>query len=375
MSNEKILSRWRLVLGKYAEKQLSCSMSAQDLRRECALDYLYNREYRGRGVREQGKKGPGSLDPSQLTVPGWLNEVRELFPKETIEVIEKHALDRYGMTELITDPEVLEKLEPNWELLKTILTFRRGMNEKVLGVARRIIREVVEEIKRKLEQEVRRSLWGRRNRFQRSPIKVAQNLDWRSTIHKNLKYYDRERKRLIVRDVRFFSRIERQLPWDLILCVDQSGSMAGSVIHSAIMAGILTQLQSLRVSLVVFDTSVVDLSDRVDDPIEILLSVQLGGGTDIGQALSYCGQLIRNPHRTILVLISDFCEGAPVERLLSASRQLKEAGVKLLGLASLDEVANPAYDIQMAERLAVTGMEIAALTPKRFAEWLAKVIS
>jgi Mg-chelatase subunit ChlD len=373
------INRWRLILGRFAERRLSCSMSAEDQRRERALDYLYAREYSGRGVRDKQPgsrdKQPGSLDPSQLSVPAWINEVRELFPEETIEVIEKHALDRYGMTELLTDPAVLEKLEPNWDLLKSILTFKGMMKGEVLNMARRIIREVVEEIKKRIEQDIRRTLWGRRNRFRRSPSKVAQNLDWRGTIRENLKYYDTERKRLIVRNVRFFSRIERQLPWDIILCVDQSGSMAGSVIHSAIMAGILSSLPSLRVNLVVFDTSVVDLTGHIDDPVEILMSVQLGGGTDIGQALTYCEQLIRNPHRTILVLVSDFAEGAPAERLLSTCRRLKEAGIVLLGLASLDEDARPFYDLHMAEKLAAVGMEIAALTPKRFAEWLAKAIS
>jgi Mg-chelatase subunit ChlD len=221
---------------------------------------------------------------------------------------------------------------------------------------------------------VRRALSGKVNRFRRSPVKVAQNFDWRSTIRENLKNYDVTRQRLLVDNLIFFSRIQRRLPWQVILCVDQSGSMASSVIHSAVMAGILAGLPMIKVNLVVFDTEVVDLTGYVDDPVEALMSVQLGGGTDIGKAICYCESRVENPRRSVVVLVSDFCEGAPARNLLGGCRRLREAGVKLLGLAALDETANPTYDVRMADRLAEAGMDIAALTPKQLAEWLAKVL-
>ena len=180
---------------------------------------------------------------------------------------------------------------------------------------------------------------------------------------------------MAIEQVLFFSRIQRRLPWRIILCIDQSGSMASSVIYSAVMAGILNGLPLINVKLVVFDTSVVDLSGHVEDPVELLMSVQLGGGTNIGQAMQYCEQLVEDPHRTIVVLISDFCEGAPPRALLASCQRFREGGVRLLGLAALDETASPSYDVRMAEMLAAQGMDIAALTPKRFAEWLAKTIS
>jgi Mg-chelatase subunit ChlD len=380
MSNleETTHARWRLVLGRYAKDRLNVGMSPEQQRIENALDFLYAREYRGRGVREdQDRTGPRSagLDPTQLTLPRWLSEVRELFPKETVAVIEKHALDRYGLTELVTDPEILRRLEPNFDLLKMLLTFRGHLKGAVLNEARRIIRNVVEEIKQRLTTEVRRAFSGRRNRFRHSNVKVAQNLDWRGTIRKNLKNFDTRRKKMAVERVLFFSRIQRRLPWRIILCVDQSGSMAGSVIYSAVMAGILSGLPLINVKIVVFDTSVVDLSDHIDDPVEMLMSVQLGGGTNIGQAMHYCEQLVEDPHRSVVVLVSDFCEGASAAPLLASCRRFREAGAKLLGLAALDENANPSYDVRMAEMLSAVGMDIAALTPKHFAEWLAKTIS
>jgi len=380
MANRKeaTLVRWRLVLGKYARDQISTPMSLQQERTEKALDFLYSREYRGRGVRDQEEesgKREGTLDPSQLTVPHWLNEVRELFPKETVTLIEKHALDRYGLTELVTDAEILSQLQPSFDLLKLLLTFRGHLKGEVLHEARRVIRSVVEEIKQRLITEVRRAFSGRRNRFQHSNLKMAQNLDWRGTIRKNLKNFDTQRQQIVVDQVLFFSRIQRRLPWRIILCVDQSGSMATSVIYSAVMAGILSSLPLIDVKLVVFDTSVVDLSAHVDDPVELLLSVQLGGGTNIGQAMQFCEQLVEDPHRTIVVLISDFCEGATPRTLISSCQRLREGGVRLLGLAALDENANAGYDAEIADMLAAVGMDIAALTPKHFAEWLAKTIS
>lgn len=371
------ISRWRLILGKYAEKGLSSAgggpLSSQEMRVDQALDFLYGREYRGRNVRETGKGG-GGLGGTQLTIPKWLNEVRELFPQESMELIEKHALNRYGMTSLVKDKETLKRLEPNTDLLKTILNFKGQMTTDVLSEARKIIRKIVEEIKEKLYQDVHNAMMGRLNRFSHSPIPIARNIDWKGTIRKNLKNYDPDRQQLMLKDISFFSRVERKMPWDVILCIDQSGSMLDSVIHSAVMAGILYGLPMLKVKMVVFDTSIVDLSDYVDDPVEVLMNVQLGGGTDIGKALQYCEQLVRNPHRTVLILISDFEEGASPRVLMNTCRRLGEAGVTLLGLASLDETASPYYDKKMAGRLAENGMEIAALTPKHLAEWLGKVI-
>lgn len=369
------LERWRLILGRYADRRLQgdTGLGGDYGRIDEALEYLYGREYQGRGLRREIT--PGSLDPSQITLLHWLGEVRELFPKETVEVIEKHALDRYGLTELITDPQTLERLQPNQQLLRTLLTLRGHLHGEVLHLARRIVKQVVDEIRRKLEPQIRQTLSGRLNRFRHSPIALTQNFDAAGTLRANLKHYNNERKKMIVENLLFFQRNQRRFPWDIILCIDQSGSMADSVIHSAVMAGILAGLPTFRVKIVVFDTSIIDLSEQVDDPVATLMQVQLGGGTDIAQALRYCLQLVENPQRTVLALISDFCEGGSPAELVRVVKKLAEARVKLLGLASLDGTANPVFDRAMAEKLADCGMEIAALTPQRLAQWLVKVIA
>jgi Mg-chelatase subunit ChlD len=375
-TNATTLERWRLVLGRFSKKQIPGGLSGQQQRMEAALDYLYSREYRGRGLREEaGPSNGGGDEASQFTIPTWLSEVRELFPQETVEVIEKHALERYDMTELVTDAETLSKLEPNLDLLKTLLSFRGHLKGEVLDQVRRIIRHVVEEIRQRWESEVRQALAGRLNRFRHSPLKAAQNFDWRTTLRRNLKHYDPESKAVVLHEKKFFSRNTRHLPWDVILCVDQSGSMAESVIHSAVMAGIFAGLPSLRVKLVVFDTSVVDLTAHADDPVEVLMSVQLGGGTDIAGALGYCEKLVEQPRRTVFVLVSDFIEGGSASNMLATVKRLKESGVTLLGLAALDANAIPVHDPQMAQRLVECGMEVAALTPKQLAGWMARITS
>ncbi len=366
-------ARWRLLLGHYAQARLG-ALDGIAAERDAALGYLYGREYQrdgGRGIRHLQ---PGTLDASQLTAVDWLAKVRELFPRDTVEIIEAHALERYRLTELLGDPAVLEKLEPNEALLRTLLSVRSHLKPEVLATVRRIVRQVVAQLRRRFDTDVRRTLSGRRHRLRESPLRVAQNFDARGTVRRNLKHFDRQRQQLVIERARFFDRNARRLPWDLFLCVDQSGSMADNVIHSAVLASILCALPALRVRLVLFDTSVVDLSAHIDDPTEVLMRAQLGGGTDIAKALRYCAGKIEQPQRSVLILISDFCEGGPLSVLLRTVQQLAADRVKLLGLASLAQ-GEAHYDREIAGRLAALGMQIAALTPRELAAWLVKVIS
>ena len=389
-THESDLQRWRLMLGRFAEPRLgNCGgASSQKSRMDRVLDYLYGREYRGRGIRGTGggRSGQGGENgdadsrfggdaESLLSVPEWIREVRELFPNDTAEIIQRHALDRYGMTELVTDAEVLNRLEPSYELLKAVLSFKGMMQGEVLEVARRIVRQVVEELRRKLAKEVRQALWGRLSKQRRSRLKILRNLDWRRTIRANLKNYDRKRKQIVLGALHFFSRIDHHMPWHIIMAVDCSGSMMDSVIYSAVMAGIFKGLPAVRVSLAAFDTAIIDLSEQVDDPTELLMSVQLGGGTDICGALNYCETLVLSPTRTIVVLVTDFFEGGNPAGMVAAIKRLCESGVRVLGLAALDAVAQPVYDRQMAERCVAAGADVAALTPQRLAAWLGRILS
>lgn len=374
-SNIESLRRWRLMLGRYATQPLSSAQfQASDWKLDQALEYLYGREYEGRGLtRPSG--GAGSLDPSQLRAIDWLNQSRKLFPKDVFERMQTQAIERYQLNDLLSDPSVLRSLDASPGLARALLGLRGRLSGQMRDAVREIIQKTVDDITRRLKSDFVNALVGRRNRQRRSEVENAQNFDARATIQANLKNYDADRGQLVIRRPLFNTRVKRNLPWDVVLCVDQSGSMMDSVIYSAVIAGIMSALPTVRVKLVVFDTSVVDLTHLAQDPVEVLLTVQLGGGTDIGRAVRYCESLITNPQRTVFALISDFEEGAMPGPLLAAVQRMAQARVKLLGLAALDESANPVFDRQMAQRLANQGMHVAALTPTHFAQWLAEVMN
>lgn len=371
---QELLNRWRLVLGKYAGEQISFSSgNLKYMDMENVLDYLYSREY-GEDQEVRNEKRGGS-DGTQLTVPYWLRQIKKLFPKRTVEVLERHALEKYGMTELLTDPEVLRKLEPNRELLKTILELKSMMKGEVLAVARDIVRKVAEEITKKLEQEIRLSFFGRINKNASSPVKSARNLDMKKTIRMNLKNYDQDRQQIILKNLYFHSRVKKYNQWRVIICVDESGSMLDSVIHSAVMAGIFAKLPMLDTKLVIFDTNVVDLSGYVEDPVETLMSIQLGGGTNIAGALRYCEGLIDFPFRTMIVLVTDLYEGGGYQNLYGTARGIIEGGAKLVVLTALDMEANPNYDRNAGNVLAGMGAFVGAMTPEDLAGWIGGIIA
>ena len=366
------LLRWRMALGRYAEGRLGqSSLSAENLRRDQLLERIYAERGRQRGLR----LGRGaSLDPSQITVPDWLADTRRLFPKSVFETIQGHALNDLGLAGLFASPDTLRKLEPNLDLMKVLLAFKGRANPALAEAIRDVVRQVVEELKRKLRAELERALSGRRDRFRRGHLRSAANLDLRATIRENLRHYSPEHKAIIAERLRFNARQKRRLPWTIILCVDQRGSMLCSLIHATIMASILAGLPSVEVRFVAFDTSIVDLSDKLADPVDLLLAVQLGGGTDIARAMGYCETLVKNPSRTVLALISDFEEGGSRAELMRTVKRLAEAQVKLIGLAALDPSGEAMFNRSMAEGMAGLGMHIAAMTPDRFAEWLVGVM-
>ena len=300
--------------------------------------------------------------------------MRELFPHSTAETLQKQALERYGLDELLTDPAVLEQATPSLDLVRTLLSCRSLLPPAAMSTVRRIIRQVVRELEQKLAQKVRNSIMGVRLRGQHGGRPSLANLDWPTTLRRNLKHFNQEHDTLVLERLFFLQRQQRKLRWDIIVLVDQSGSMLDSVIHSAVLAAIFTSLQTLRTRLVLFDTSVVDVSEQIGDPVEVLLGVQLGGGTDIALAMQYAAGRVVNPRRTLLVLISDFYEGGDSSALLKTTLRLHESGVKLLGLAALDERAEPDYDHKMAQQLANRGMEIGAMTPDQLAEWVGRTI-
>ncbi|MGK9463718.1 VWA domain-containing protein [Streptomyces sp. G6] len=367
------LERWRLILGAPAERRTG-GLDGPDAARDTALQWLYGRDddLARRGERRGTADGrEGGDGPSTLAVVDWLDDIHRLFPRETVERLERDAVETYGIDEIVTDPDVLLRVEPSTSLLRAVLRTKHLMNPQVLAAARRIVEAVVRDLTERLRPEIRRTLTGARSRRpSRTPL--ARNFDFRATIRANLAHYRPEERRIAIEQPHFHSRTRRHLEqWQLILLVDQSGSMAGSVIHSAVTAACLWGLPGLRTHLVAFDTQVIDLTSDVTDPVELLMKVQLGGGTDIARAVDYSAGLVGNPRRTIVALITDFYEGGDAHRLTRTVRDLTGQGVTVLGLAALDEEAAPSYDRDLAGRLAEAGAHIGAMTPGHLAEFVA----
>ncbi|WP_216589975.1 VWA domain-containing protein [Streptomyces brasiliscabiei] len=371
---DPVLERWRLVLGAPAEHRTG-PLDGEAAARDAALDWLYGRDpdLAARGVRgTEHQERTAGLGPSVVTAVDWLDDIHRLFPKETIERLERDAVEQYGIQEIVTDPAVLERVEPSAALLRAVLRTRHLMNPEVLRQARRIVESVVRQLMERLNPEIRTAFSGTRSR-RPSRRPVARNFDFRTTVRANLAHYQPAERRLLIERPHFHSRTRRHIEqWQLVLLVDQSGSMAGSVIHSAVTAACLWGLPGLKTHLLAFDTSVVDLTSDVTDPVELLMRVQLGGGTDIARAVDHGATLIENPRRCVFVVISDFFEGGDPYRLVRTVRALVEQGTTVLGLAALDEEANPSYDREVAGRLARAGAQVGAMTPGELAAFVAE---
>lgn len=352
------LQRWRLILGEAAETTL-CGLDDNARQIDHALEWLYGRD----PERLQRGERSGGLGGSNLTTPEWINSIHTLFPQQVIERLESDAVLRYGIEDVVTNLDVLERMQPSESLLRAVLHTKHLMNPEVLAAARRIVRQVVEEIMARLAKEVRQAFSGVRDRRRRSFIPLARNFDFKSTLRANLQHWHPQHGKLYIESPRFNSRIKRQSEqWQLVLLVDQSGSMVDSVIHSAVMAACLWQLPGIRTHLVAFDTSVVDLTADVADPVELLMKVQLGGGTNIASAVEYGRQLIEQPAKSVIILVSDFYEGGSSSLLTHQVKKCVQSGIKLLGLAALDSTATPCYDRDTAQALVNVGAQIAAFS-------------
>lgn len=363
MSEQK--RRWRLVLGA-TEQEAEPELSAEDVRLDSVLDTLYG---------AQPGQQRGGLGASAPRVARWLGDVRSLFPKDVVRVMQKDAFERLGLAQMLLEPEMLESVEPDVELVATLLSLKNVIPAKTKDTARAVVRRVVDELIEKLRQPMHDAIRGTVDRSQRRRRPKLRDVDWPRTVMANLKHYQPELKTVVPEKLIGFSRRSASMR-DVILCVDQSGSMAKSVIYSGIFAAVLASLPSIRTRLVVFDTSVVDLTEELhDDPVDLLFGVQLGGGTDINRALAYVQGLVARPEDTILVLISDLYEGGNRPKMLRRARHLVESGVQVVALLALDDDGAPWFDREIAAAYADLGIPAFACTPKLFPDLMAAAIA
>lgn len=367
------MARWRLILGPDAEEQMSAygggalldeEMSAMD----AALAAIYD-ETAGEAMPGGSASRKAGLGASAPRLAKWLGDVRTFFPPDVVSVIQADAIERKGLTQLLFEPELLSQVKPDIQMVATLMALKGKIPEKTKDTARQLVQAVVEEIMRRMEQSLRRAVTGALNRRQHSPLPNLTGLDWNTTIRKNLKHYDQERKLLIPEKVYFFDRARKSKEWTVILDVDQSGSMADSVIYASIVGSIFASMPALDTRVVVFDTEVVDLSEQCrNDPVDMLFGVQLGGGTDINKSIAYCEPFITEPKKTMFILVSDLYEGGNRSEMLRRMQAMQQSGVKVICLLALSDQGNPSYDEAIAKRLAQFGIPSFGCSPDRLPE-------
>ena len=352
--------RWRLILGQEADKTLGApSLGADDALMDAALAAIYDGD--GGGSSQSRTAGLGRSFPN---ISKWLGDVRNLFPPDIVSVIQSDAINRKGLTQLIFEPETLANVKPDISMVGVLLSLKGQIPEKSKEAARLLVQAVVEEIMKRLETDLRRAITGALNKKEHSPLPSLAGTDWKRTIAKNLKNYDQTNRRLIPERFYFYERQRKHKEWTVILDIDQSGSMAESIIYSSVMGAIFASMPALDTHVVVFDTEVVDLTETVrQDPVDMLFGIQLGGGTDINKSVQYCAGLIENPKKTMFILISDLYEGGVAPALLRKLQEMKEAGVKCMVLLALSDRGTPAYDRELGQKIANLGIPSFACSP------------
>jgi Mg-chelatase subunit ChlD len=364
------LRRWRLALGGAPGAEgTGYGLTGTDAAVDAALGALY--DHAGDGATNQRGAGLGASAPR---VARWLGDIRQYFPSTVVQVMQADAIERLNLTRLLLEPEMLDAVEPDVHLVGTLLSLNRVMPDKSKRAARKVVAKVVAELERRIAQPTRTALSGALNRAARINRPRHHDIDWHRTIRANLRHYQVEQRTIVPERLVGYGRRAQAVQRDIVLCVDQSGSMAASVVYSGVFAAVLASMRSLKTSLVVFDTAVVDLTDRLSDPVDVLFGTQLGGGTDINRAIAYGQQLITRPRDTIFVLISDLYEGGVREEMLRRVAAMTAAGVQVITLLALSDEGAPDYDRENAAALAALGVPAFACTPDVFPELMAVAI-
>jgi hypothetical protein len=378
-ANPEQIKRWRLILGQHAQDSLNkmaggaggCELSAEQRAIDEALAAIYD-ETQAEGQR--GKRSAG-LGPSAPNLAKWLGDIRTYFKADVVTVIQNDAIERKGLTQLLFEPEMLKNVEPNPHLVGTLMSLKGRIPERTKETARYVVRAVVEKIKRLLEQRIRQAVMGALNRNEHTPIPHASSIDWKWTIGRNLKNYQPSLGTIVPEKVYFFSRAQRSNNWTVIVCMDQSGSMAESVVYGSVTGSIFASLPALDTRVVAFDTEIVDLTEQCgNDPVDMIFGVQLGGGTDINKAVAYCEKFITDPAQTIMFLITDLFEGGNEAQLVRRLREMVESGVRVICLLALSDSGIPCFDERVAKKISEFGVPCFGCTPNKLPELIEGVL-
>lgn len=370
MTEQERTRRWRLLLGGDAEDGLGAGLAGGDRDVDRALTVLYDRP---EGDGSPNRRGPrsGGLGSSTPAVARWLGDIRSYFPSTVVQVMQRDAVERLGLHRMLLEPELLAAVEPDVHLVGTLLSLNKVMPETTRSTARQVVARVVAEIERRIAQHTRSAVSGAIDRAGRTRRPRLSDVDWGATIGANLARYLPEYRTVVPEKLIGHGRRHQVVGRDIVLAIDQSGSMASSVVYAAVFGAVLASIRSLRTSLVVFDTAVVDLTEHLADPVDVLFGTQLGGGTDINRAVAYCQTLVTRPRETLFVLVSDLLEGGVRDEMVRRVAALCASGVQVLVLLALSDDGAPVHDRDNAAALAALGVTAFACTPDVFPELLA----
>ena len=373
VSEAERMRRWRLVLGGGDADGTGTGLSGDDVRIDAAMGAVYDQESQPRRAgRESGRAG--GLGKSAPRVARWLGDIRTYFPTPVVQVMQRDAIDRLDLKQLLLEPELLESIEPDLHLVTTLVELNHLLPDETRATARQVIASVLADLERRLTDRTRAAVHGALARANRTRRPRAGDVDWGRTVHANLRHYQPDYRTVIPERLVGFGRRQRSLAKDVVIAVDQSGSMADSVVYASLFGAVLAQLPALRTQLIAFDTSVTDLTPVLHDPVDVLFGVQLGGGTDIAEALGYCRRLITRPNETVLVLISDLFEGGNADLMRARVARMVQSGVRVLCLLALSDEGAPVHDQQAAADLAALGATVMSCTPDRFPDVLAEAL-
>ncbi|MEQ8438627.1 MAG: VWA domain-containing protein [Ilumatobacter fluminis] len=373
VSEAERMRRWRLVLGGGDADGTGAGLNGDDVRIDAAMGAVYDQESQPRrGGRGSGRAG--GLGKSAPRVARWLGDIRTYFPTPVVQVMQRDAIDRLDLKQLLLEPELLESIEPDLHLVTTLVELNHLLPDETRATARQVIASVLADLERRLTDRTRAAVHGALARANRTRRPRAGDVDWGRTVHANLRHYQPDYRTVIPERLVGFGRRQRSLAKDVVIAVDQSGSMADSVVYASLFGAVLAQLPALRTQLIAFDTSVTDLTPVLHDPVDVLFGVQLGGGTDIAEALGYCRRLITRPNETVLVLISDLFEGGNADLMRARVARMVQSGVRVLCLLALSDEGAPVHDQQAAADLAALGATVMSCTPDRFPDVLADAL-
>lgn len=369
VSDTERLRRWRLVLGG-GDDGTGVGLQRDDARIDAALAAVYDQA--PSGGRPGGRSG--GLGRSAPMVTRWLGDIRRYFPTPVVQVLQRDAIERHDLRRLLLEPELLESVEPDVHLAALVVELSALLPDETRDTARRVVAAVVDELRLRLHERTRQAVRGALSRAERTRRPRGGDIDWPATIRANLRHWLPEQRTVVPERLVGLGRRQRGLARDVIVAIDQSGSMATSVVYAAVYGAVLASMPTLRTSVVAFDTEVVDLTRLAVDPVEVLFAVQLGGGTDIGRALAYCRGLVTRPRETVLFVVSDLDDGADPTHLVDRFATLTRAGVTVVVLLALSDDGTPAYDRRLAAELADEGVVVMACTPDAFPDLLARAL-